>query len=146
MDSSTSNAVIQALLDDIDRLKLAVPKATLPGKLGNSTMQLKDDPRADPRMVAKMAELGLDVDPAKPPVDMNSSSEELLAFAAGAEAGFEGIGPAFYATPREKQVEVVDEEKTIKGVDGNDIKLYIHYPKGNTRALPCVLHTHGKYL
>ena len=78
MDSSTSNAVIQALLDDIDRLKLAVPKATLPGKLGNSTMQLKDDPRADPRMVAKMAELGLDVDPAKPPVDMNSSPRSCL--------------------------------------------------------------------
>jgi acetyl esterase/lipase len=33
--------------------------------------------------------------------------------------------------------------KVIKGVDGNDIKLYIHYPKGNTAALPCVLHTHG---
>ncbi len=32
----------------------------LPGRLGNSAMTLKDDPRADPRMIAALAAFGLD--------------------------------------------------------------------------------------
>ena len=35
----------------------------LPGRLGRADLQLKDDPRADPRMVAAMAPIGLDVHP-----------------------------------------------------------------------------------
>ena len=33
--------------------------------------------------------------------------------------------------------------ETIKGVDGNDITLYIHTPKHMTEPGPCIVHTHG---
>ena len=33
----------------------------LPGRLGSPDLQLKDDPRADPRMLAALAPFGLDV-------------------------------------------------------------------------------------
>jgi acetyl esterase/lipase len=40
--------------------------------------------------------------------------------------------------------EVENTTKTIKGVDGNDILLFISSPKGNKETkLPCILHTHG---
>jgi hypothetical protein len=109
-----SEEVIKCLLDEIDRLKQAAPAkgVKLPGKLGDPTLQVKDDPRADHRMLAQMIPMGLGVDPAPPPVNMNSTNEELLAFCAGAEAGFSQLGPAFLANKiRDKKVEVVDEEK-----------------------------------
>ena len=33
--------------------------------------------------------------------------------------------------------------EVIRGVDGNDIRLYIHTPKNASGPLPCVYHIHG---
>jgi hypothetical protein len=66
----------------------------LPGRLGTYDMQLRDDPRADPRMLAAMASLGLDVAGPPPPTDASAPIEHLREFAAEAEAGF---GAAFAA-------------------------------------------------
>ena len=47
----------------------------LPGRLGNPDLTLRDDPRADPRMIRAMDALGL-LDEAPPlPVSENSSVE-----------------------------------------------------------------------
>jgi acetyl esterase/lipase len=65
-----------------------------------------------------------------------------LAYAAANESGMEKVFEAVFSdlppiTTVERRTEV------IKGVDGNDIKLYIHTPKNASGPLPCVYHTHG---
>jgi acetyl esterase len=60
----------------------AVP---LPGRLGDPAMDLRSDPRADPRMIAALAPFGLDTHGDPPPVSGSSPRADLLQFAAGAE-------------------------------------------------------------
>lgn len=114
----------------------------LPGRLGDPTMLMNSDPRADPRMVAAMTPLGLDGAPEPAPVDINSPIEELLDYATMAEEGFAALGDVLSAnappiTNVERRTEI------IKGVDGNDISLYVHTPTDVDGAVPCIVHTHG---
>ena len=44
----------------------------LPGRLGSPEMSLRDDPRADPRMIAAMEPFGLSDLAAPAPVDASS--------------------------------------------------------------------------
>ena len=114
----------------------------LPGRLGTPNMQLRDDPRADPRMIAAMAVLGLDVAGAPPPIDSTAPLEQLRAFAAEAEAGFGGAFDALIAAlPPVRGVTSTVE--VVRGVDGNSIELFVHRPTGARSALPGVLHIHG---
>jgi acetyl esterase len=114
----------------------------LPGRLGDPTRNIKDDPRADPRMLAAMAPIGLDVAPPPTPVTSANSLEEILEYSYAAEAGFDMVGGLLMAnTPAPSGVTSYTE--VIKGVDGNDISLYIHKPESASGPLPCVVHTHG---
>jgi acetyl esterase/lipase len=68
--------------------------------------------------------------------------QDKLAYSAANEAGMEAVFAALSAdlppmTTVERRTEV------IKGVDGNDITLYIHTPKNVSGPLPCVYHMHG---
>jgi acetyl esterase/lipase len=113
----------------------------LPGRLGTPDLQLRDDPRADPRMIAAMSPIGLDVAPPPSPVTAASSMEEILEACMLAEAGFQmafGMVNQPALTPR-----VSSTIETITGADGNEITLYIHRPDQVDTALPCVVHTHG---
>lgn len=93
-------------------------------------------------MVAALALFGLDLAPAPPPVTAGSSLQEKLAYIKEAEIGFEGLFAAFFTDlPPIDNVERRTE--VIKGVDGNDIILYIHKPKDVSGPLPCVYHIHG---
>jgi acetyl esterase/lipase len=105
-------------------------------------MVMKDDPRADPRMVAALAPFGLDVAPEPAGVDGSSSIEALLDYCAQAEPGFEELNGALFADlpPIDG---VTSSTEVIKGVDGNEIQLYIHRPEKASGPLPCVVHTHG---
>lgn len=114
----------------------------LPGRLGSPDLTLRDDPRSDPRMIAAMEPFGLDVAPAPAPVSAESPLEDLLEFVAAAEEGFEGLFAAVSAamepvTGVERTVEVT------RGIDGNDITLYVHRPEGQDGPLPAILHLHG---
>lgn len=114
----------------------------LPGRLGRPDMELKDDPRADPRMLAAMAPLGLDVTPPAAPVDGSSSLEAILDYCNESEEGFKAVGSMLGASaPPVTGVKSYTE--VIQGVDGNDINLYIHKPEAAAGPLPCVVHTHG---
>jgi hypothetical protein len=139
--------VIQVLLDQIDDMKAASPPSNvvLPGKLGNPTMQLKDDPRVDPRILAAGTPLGFASDAEPIPLTRHSPMEEILGFCAAAEMGFAALGQALYPEGQHNKLscEVEASTEVIKGVDGNDIKLYIHKPKGATNPMPAVVHTHG---
>lgn len=114
----------------------------LPGRLGVSDLVLRDDPRAHPKLVAALAPFELDGPAAPSPVPIDAPLEARLEFCAAAESGFEGLFEGLYANvPSVEGVESFNE--TITGIDGNEIKLYIHRPKGATEPMPGVLHLHG---
>lgn len=119
---------------------MAQPK--LPGRLGTPDMTLGDDPRADPRMVATLAAFGLDAHAAPAPVTRDDPMEAVHDYVNAAEEGFGGLFTALYSEFG-AMAEVEHSVEVIKGVDGNDITLFIHRPKGATGPLPGVLHLHG---
>ncbi|TPG33456.1 alpha/beta hydrolase [Mycobacterium hodleri] len=105
-------------------------------------MEMRSDPRADPRMVAAFKPFGLDVRAAELPITRQSSLEELLAVASATEQAFDGLFGALLAdVPFPHGVET--RTLTIRGVDGNDIGLYVHRPIGVSAPLPGLLHFHG---
>ncbi len=113
-----------------------------PGRLADPDRVLKTDPRADPRMVAALAEFGFDEGPPPAPVTAESPLEEILEFIAAAEPGYQDLFTAWLTDlPPIENVERRSE--VIKGVDDNDIRLYIHQPKDASGPLPCVYHIHG---
>ena len=105
-------------------------------------MTLRDDPRADPRMIVAMEPFGL-ADPPEPvPVSADSSIDELLEYVAAAEEGFEALFAGLFTGMPE--VEGVDRSvEVIDGLDGNDVTLYVHRPSAAGEELPGVLHLHG---
>lgn len=113
----------------------------LPGRLGTPNLELRHDPRADPRMLTAMAAIGLDVAPPASPVTAESPLGEILENCMLAEAGFQ-MAFAMINQPSTTQG-VSSSIETITGVDGNDITLYIHRPDDTDSPLPCVVHTHG---
>src|SRR5262249_39502256 len=97
----------------------------LPGRLGSPDMCLRDDPRADPRMTAGMGPFG-PAGPAPPaPVNASSSYEDPPAFVAAMKEGREALNAA--ATAGMADIEGVERSvEVIKGLDGNDVTLFIH--------------------
>jgi acetyl esterase/lipase len=114
----------------------------LPGRLGSPDMVLREDPRADPRMVAALAPFGLVDTPAPVPVNPDSPLTALLEYVAAAEAGFEGLFAAL--TMDLAPVDgVTSTVEVIKGIDGNDITVFVHRPSGAEGPVPSVVHLHG---
>src|SRR5947209_6570376 len=118
----------------------------LPGRLGSPDMTLRTDPRADPRMIAVMEPIGLADPPPPTPVDASSGLDDLLAWVLEAEAGFSTLFDSLSGgTPEVTGVERTVE--VIRGMDGNDITLFVHRPATATATatgpLPGVLHLHG---
>ena len=114
----------------------------LPGRLGTPTMVLNDDPRADPRMLAALAPLGIGGPAEVLPFDHTAPLEALMEYCAAAEEGFNGLGGAMCATSP-AVTGVTSSVEVIRGVDGNDITLFIHRPTEATGPIPAVLHLHG---
>jgi acetyl esterase len=114
----------------------------LPGRLGRPDLTLGDDPRADPRMVEALAPLGMAGELPASPVDATTSVDEILEYIASSEPGFEGLSVALLAglAPVEGVTSTVE---VIRGVDNNDITLFIHRPTTTDSPLPGVLHLHG---
>ena len=120
----------------------ASPSPILPGRLGSPDMVLRTDPRADPRMLAAMSPFELDLPPAPAPVDGSSPLDQLLEFAALAEPGFDMVFSALVADLPAIEG-VTSTVQVIRGIDGNDITLFIHRPENVSGPLPAVLHLHG---
>ena len=113
-----------------------------PGRLGRPELDLSTDPRSDPRMVAALAPFGLDKTAAPPPLGTDAPREALLEFCAAAEAGFEAVFEALL-TGLPPVEGVISTIRTIQGVDGNDILLYVVRPDTVSGPLPSVLQIHG---
>ncbi|MDT5337993.1 MAG: acetyl esterase [Mycobacterium sp.] len=117
-------------------------KVERPGRLGDPTMELRSDPRADPRMIAAIKPFGLDARGVELRVTRQSPLEEILAVALATEQGFDGLFGALLAdVPAPHGVEM--RTLTIRGVDGNAIDLFVHRPIGMAGPLPGLLHLHG---
>jgi acetyl esterase/lipase len=114
----------------------------LPGRLGTPGMALKDDPRADPRMIAAMAPFALGEIPEPVEIDAHTPLDDLLELIAAAEEGMELMFAAFAAEAPATDG-VIRSVEVIRGVDGNDITLFIHRPRDVDGALPAILHLHG---
>jgi len=105
-------------------------------------MVLRDDPRADPRMIEAMEPFALDVPPDDSMVDGGGPIEALLEYVGAAEEGFEGLFAAL--TAELPAIEGVERSvEVIQGVDGNDVTLYIHRARAAASSVPGVLHLHG---
>ena len=113
----------------------------LPGRLGTPDLELRDDPRADPRMVAAMAPFELDRFPPPVPVDDSTPLEVRHEVATESEAGFGMVFDVLIGGLPDLPVE--RHTQVISGVDDNDISLYIHRPANQDGPLPCIVHTHG---
>jgi acetyl esterase/lipase len=76
------------------------------------------------------------------PLDASASVEELLAFCAFSEPMFEAL---FASTVADLEpYEGVDRSvQIIRGMDGNDITLFVHRPADQKGAVPGILHLHG---
>jgi acetyl esterase/lipase len=105
-------------------------------------MVLRDDPRADPRVVAALEPFGMTGAAEPPPVEADAPIEAVLEFLAAAETGFEGLFTAL-STGLPPITGVSSSVEVITGVDGNEITLYVHRPDGVEGSLPGVLHLHG---
>lgn len=116
-------------------------KAELRGRLANPDLLLKDDPRADPRMIQAMAQRGL-LESTAIPVTASSSLDELLAFCAAAEQGYAALNDSITAS-WPAVTAVTRETRMVEGADGNGIDLYIHRPERPAGLLPGILHLHG---
>lgn len=114
----------------------------LPGRLGDPAMTLKDDPRADPRMIAALAAFGLDAPAMAAPVTKDSPLDAIIEFTNLAEAANAGVFDALLSE-LPPVPGVTRRTEVIKGVDGNDITLFIHEPPPGPRPVPAIVHLHG---
>ena len=114
----------------------------LHNRLPAQTAILYSVPGKEPFMVAALSPFEMDGAPAPAPVTEDSSYQELVDYCAEAEVGFEGLFAALVTDlPPVENIERRTE--VIRGVDDNDINLYIAKPANVSGPIPCVSHTHG---
>jgi acetyl esterase len=114
----------------------------LPGRLGNPDLTLGDEPRADPRIVAALTASGLGGELPRPTVTASSTITEIRSFIALVEQGSK-LQSATVVAGLPRVVGVISSEAKISGLDGNEVRLYVHRPNGQTGPLPGILHLHG---
>lgn len=114
----------------------------LDGRFADASRTLGTDPRVDPRVVAAMRPFGLDDHTEPSALTAASPREDQLAFIRGAEIGFQALTAA-WVQGAEPAKDVVRETRTIRGVDGNQITLYLHRTSVSDGPTPCVVHLHG---
>lgn len=120
----------------------AGPTPLLPGRLGTPDLQLRDDPRTDPRLVAAMAPFGLGGENPSLGLTAETPVEALLQVAAAVEEGFGALGAATAAALAPLD-DVTSTVEVIRGTGGHDITLFVHRPATVTGPVPAVLHLHG---
>ena len=114
----------------------------LPGRLGNPEMSLINDPRAIPAVTKVMSDYGLDALAPDPTISVEATQKEKVDYMTSLEPLYEEIFESWYSElPEVNGVERFT--KTIDGVDGNKVTLYIHKPEKQDSDIPGILHIHG---
>lgn len=122
-----------------------------PGRLGTPGMDLQDEPRVNANLLAAVTPLGMhkfSVSPTLAKLNENSTLDEMAELIAEFEAGLDMMysGKALPLDhPSDKNDPKVEQtEETIKGGDGQDMKVYIYRPADQgSDVLPGVIYTHG---
>lgn len=117
-------------------------KDELPGRLGNKDLTVNNDKRINQDLLKAMISVGLDGVPPAPTVTYDSTSDEIQEYNNGLEPLYRGVFSNIYSTVK-LPVGLMNETKTIKGDDGNEIKLYITKPEDANEDTPGILHLHG---
>ena len=113
----------------------------LPGRLGDPAMTLLTDPRIDPRIAGAIAAAG-DIADVLGGLKADAPMEECLDYCQRFDDAVVAARPLLEATmPAFDDVE--QHTQVIKGVDDNDITLFIHRPKTRDAVMPGILHLHG---
>ncbi|OQO08351.1 hypothetical protein B0A48_06221 [Cryoendolithus antarcticus] len=114
-----------------------------PGRLGDPDACPANDPRANPSMVKQLKAFGIDgrqhMD--HPGTDIKVVTPLIKAFHDGTMGLYEAMENDRPSDASDAEVTIT--EKTIKGVDNNDIKLYIHRLASAKGPSPCVVYFHG---
>ncbi len=118
----------------------ASPK--LPGRLGDPNLTLATDPRTDPRVIAALAQSGMDAVEEAPSVGPGSPYAEIIEYVGALEAGIDAVNREMFGR-LPPVTGVARRTEVIKGQDGNEIRLFIHEPSGRAGPRPGILHTHG---
>lgn len=117
---------------------------TPPGRIGDPDMSLATDPRLNPKLLAALNAFGIAGNqtmelPSELSVDnlnpiLRVAEEQILGL-------YNGAPNDLAKDSQEPEINV--SELTIKGVNDNDIKLYIYKPASASGPLPAVLYSHG---
>lgn len=114
----------------------------LPGRLGDKNLTVNNDKRINQDLLKAMISVGLDRVPPAPTVTYDSTSEEIQEYNNGLEPLYREVFGNIYSAV-ELPGGLMNETKTIKGDDGNDVKLYITKPENANEDMPGILHLHG---
>lgn len=117
---------------------------TPPGRLGDPGLNVITDPRTHPKVREALLGLGISGLPT-PELPATFSIENLTPLIKETDemttALYESLDNELPSDASESEVEVTTQ--TIKGVDNNDILLYIYKPASTTGPLPAVIYYHG---
>lgn len=119
------------------------------GRLGNSEMELKDEPRLHAKLAAIMGRTGLDRYVPSPDLALlqeNSSLDEIAAWIERFENGMHSIyyESSFIDLPTDVDDPKVDvTTEVIKGGDGQDMNMYIYRSNVQETESPGIVYFHG---
>lgn len=109
--------------------------------MSESTTDPRLSEKGDPRMVSLMKSFGVDKVPPAPPITKDSSREEKLTHYHAVEAIFHQLLNVMF--PESEDVGIISETVVVKGVDNNDIDLFVTTPANKSGPLPCFYFIHG---
>ena len=114
----------------------------LPGRLGNKDLTINEDKRINQNLLQAMKEFGLDGVAPAPPVTYQSTQEEIQEYINERETIMSNVFADIFSGI-ELPDGLMSETKTIKGEDGNEVKLYLTKPDNVSGDMPGILHLHG---
>ena len=114
----------------------------LPGRLGNKDLTINEDKRINQNLLRAMKKFGLDGVAPAPLVTYQSPQKEIQDYNNGLEPIYSSVFADIFSDI-ELPGGLINETKTIKGEDGNEIKLYLTKPDNASGDMPGILHLHG---
>lgn len=114
----------------------------LPGRIGNKYLTINEDKRINQNLLRAMKKFGLDGVAPPPTVTYQSTQQEIQEYNNGLEPIYSSVFADIFSDI-ELPDGLINETKTIKGKDGNEIKLYLTKPDNASGDMPGILHLHG---
>lgn len=114
----------------------------LPGRLGNKDLTVNEDKRINKNLLKAMIKAGLDGIPPSPTVNYISTRQEIQDYNNNLEPKYQGVFKDIFSVVKLPEG-LVNQTEIIKGIDGNEIKLYVTRPEIISGELPGILHIHG---